>query len=274
MRGGTRVFSYRNPDGSESEPLQLHALIALARAGVVSEETPIREPGNETWKPAWLVPALQPAFGLMAPPVATELDAKDAERTAEDPDRMPSPPAENSHVVARKRPRNVLLLALAIGVVVSLARILLTATTLTTRDGRMQLTVGSGWTRRQPDPGLELQADTDGGETVLLAGSVETSPAEPPMSLEAFDYSLIQGPASASPDFEDLGTESYTANGLEFLRHDFRGTLNGRSGLFVLVSTKLPGRFYRLVAATSGARAERRRPDLERIVRSFRPSRA
>jgi hypothetical protein len=266
------MYHYRKSDGSESDSIDLAALIDLARSGEVSEETPVRENSGE-WKQAWRLEELQLVFGLAvpaAPPAPETTPPASTEKHPQQAAAVPIPP-QLPRRASQIRVGHVLALAILIGTCAAVARRSLAATTLTTRDGRMQLTVAPGWAVRSPDPGLELQADTDGRETVILAGSVPIDPDEGPMSLEAFDHALIQAPANESPDFEDLGTQTYSANGLDFLRHDFKGTLNGRSGRFILVSTKTREAFYRLVAATSAERAEQRKPDLESVLLTFRP---
>jgi hypothetical protein len=169
--------------------------------------------------------------------------------------------------------RLALMVGVPVGMIAAGLPHVLPGPTLTTRDGRMQLKLGSGWHVREPGPDYEFQADTDGGETVVLGGSVPITPDEPAMSLANFDYSLIQGVIQQSPDYQDLGVHTYSADGQEFLRHEFKGMLNGRSGRFILMNTKTPGAFYRIVAATSAEQAGRRTPDLEKIVLTFRPRR-
>lgn len=271
------MYLYRKPDGAESEPVSLDELVELARSGAVQEESLIRAEGRDDWKPAWRIPALQGAFGL----AVSAAPAPAAQARAETPVTPPPPTRSVPPATAATAPplvrgngvnwRLALMVGIPVGIVAAGLQHVLPGPTLTTRDGRMELKLGSGWRVRDPGPDYEFQADTDGGETVVLGGSVPIKPDEPPMSLSAFDYTLIQGPISQSPDYQDLGVHTYTAGGQEFLRHEFQGTLNGRSGRFILVNTKRPGAFYRLVAATSTEQAGRRTPELEKLVQTFRP---
>lgn len=272
------MFYFRKTDGTESAPVTLDELVELARSSAVQEETLIRAEGRDDWKPAWRIPALQAAFGLS---VTAAVPSRAAEGPAATPTVPPPPTRSASPAPAAAAPplvrqngvnwRLALMVGIPVGMVAAGLPHVLPGPTLTTRDGRMQLKLGSGWHVREPGPDYEFQADTDGGETVVLGGSVPIKPDEPPMSLSAFDYTLIQGPISQSPDYQDLGVHTYTADGQEFLRHEFQGTLNGRSGRFILVNTQTPRAFYRLVAATSAEQAGRRTPDLEKLVLTFRP---
>lgn len=272
------MFYFRRADGAESEPLTLDELVELVRSGAVQEETLIRAQGRDDWKPAWRIPALQSAFGLSvsAASPAPAVGARAVTGAVPPPTTRSAPPspAATEQPLVRQTGVNwrlALMVGIPVGMVAAGLPHVLPGPTVTTRDGRMQLKLGSGWHVRDPGPDYEFQADTDQGETVVLGGSVPIAPDEPVMSLSAFDYSLIQGPISQSPDYQDLGVHTYTADGQEFLRHEFKGTLNGRSGRFILVNTKTPSAFYRLVAATSAEQANRRTPDLEKLVLTFRP---
>lgn len=274
------MFHFRKPDGTESEPATLDELVVLAQSGEIQEETLIRAAGRDDWKPGWRIAALQPVFGLTA---ATPQPAASAAPSP--PPAVPSPMPSSSEWAAvpglaavkpepaRKDAVNwriALLVGILIGLVAAGLKIVLPGPTVTTQDGRMQLTLNQDWNVRDPGADYELQADSDDGAAVIMAGSMPISANEPPMSLATFDYTLMQGVINQSPDYQDLGVRNYTANGQEYLRHDFQGTVKGHPGWFMLVSTKTPSAYYRLVASTSDT-GQRRKAELEKIVLTFRP---
>ena len=264
----TTLFQFRKPDGTESELMSEVALLALAHSEVITEETPVREEG-ESWQPAWRMPELRSAFGLSG---AARASFAEEARPRPVPEWIASepllPPGSGAPL-----PRLPLILGavVIVAVLLSAGRALLPPPVAVTHDLQMQLSLRPGWRSTFPDADVELMANADNKESVILVGKVEILPDEPPMTLESFDFALTQKAAREAPDFEDLGTQQYQANGLEFLRHTYRATLSGRHGLFILTNTRTGTAFYRISATTSIKLEEKRRPDLIAISDSFRP---
>jgi len=267
------LYVYRNPEGGESETIGEAVLVELARTGVVTEETPVRSLPDGAWQPAWRVDVLQGAFGLSiaAPAPAPRASAVVAEAAVPEP-TYTATELDTSVLYQRKSPSLVLPVSVLMGlaVVFLLYRLFFAGGPVATADGKLQITLPDGWQRKPPGPDLELRAETDGGDTVVLVGSVEILPGERLMTLEAFDYNRMLGTIRESDNFEDFGTQRYQANGMDFFRHDFRGTIHGQDGVYTLTTTRTKNAYYRLVVGTTPKLASSRKATLEAIVRSLR----